>query len=78
MALDNHIRAVLTIAALTQLVETKRRLVPDDATGRETIKYLERLVTIGSVTERDAVLRCFSKDESFVRVLAAKEALELA
>jgi len=77
MTIDNHKRAVLTIAALTQLVETKRRLAPDDAAGRETMLYLERLVINGTVTARDEILKCFAKDETFTRVLMEKRALEL-
>lgn len=78
MTFDNHKRAVLTIAALTQLVETKRRLTPDDVAGRDTVLYLERRVINGSVTERDEILKCFAKDESFTRVLANRHAHELA
>jgi hypothetical protein len=78
MTLDNHQRAVLTIAALTQLVETTRRLAPDDATGRNTMRLLEGLVINGSVTERDEILHGFAKDASFAQVLAAKDVRKLA
>lgn len=78
MTFDNHKRAVLTIAALTQLVETKRKLAPDDAAGRDSLVYLERMVINGTVTARDEILKCFAKDESFAQVLANRSALELA
>ncbi|MES2878358.1 MAG: hypothetical protein V4713_08035 [Pseudomonadota bacterium] len=78
MAFDNHKRAVLSIAALTQLVVMKRGMAPDDAAGRVTVEFLERLVINGSVTERDEVLKAFEKDASFVRALASKRAPETA
>lgn len=75
MSLDNNKRAVLSIAALTKLVAMRRELTPDDASGRVTVESLERLVINGSVTERDEVLKCFDKDESFDQVLASKRFL---
>lgn len=78
MALDNNKRAVLTIAALAQLVETKRKLASDDASGQVTVEFLERLVINGSVSERDEVLKWFEQDESFERALASKRPLDVA
>lgn len=72
MALDNRQRAVLTIAALARLVETKRRLAPDDASGLVIVEFLERLVTNGSVSARDEILESYEKHESFERFLAQK------
>lgn len=72
MALDNKQRAVLTIAALAQLADTKRRLASDDASGLVAVESLERLVINGSVSERDEVLKWFEQDESFERALASK------
>ena len=77
MTLDNHQRAVLTIAALSQLVEMTRQLAPNDATGRNTMRYLEGLVINGSVAERDEILQGFAKDASFAQVLAAKDVRQL-
>jgi hypothetical protein len=78
MALDNNKRAVLSIAALTKLVAMRRGLMPDDASGLVTVEFLERLVINGSVTERDEVLKCFEKDDSFEMTLASKRVLQSA
>lgn len=78
MALDNHKRAVLSIAALTKLVAMRRGLAPTDTSGLVTVEFLERLVINGSVTERDEVLNWFEKDDSFDQVLAIKRPLATA
>ena len=75
MELDNNKRAVLSIAALTKLAYMRRVLTHDDASGQETIEFLERLVINGSVAERDEVLQCFEKDESFTLTLTSKRPL---
>ena len=78
MALDNNKRAVLSIAALTKLVAMRRGLTPTDASGLVTIEFLERLVINGSLSERDEVLKCFDKDDTFGQVLASKRTLATA
>ena len=72
LALDNHRRAVLTIAALTHLVGMKREIAPGDASGLVTFEILERIVINGSIEDRDEVLKRFETHESFEWFLAAE------
>ena len=71
MSLDNNHRAVLTIAALTQLAGMKRVISPGDATGLVTFEILERMVINGSIADRDDVPRRFEAHESFKWFLTA-------
>jgi hypothetical protein len=72
LSLDNHRRAVLTIAALTHLVGMKREISPSDASGLVTFEILERIVINGSIEDRDEVLKRFETHESFEWFLAAE------
>ena len=65
LSLDNHRRAVLTIAALTHLVSMKREIAPGDAAGHVTFEILERIVITGSIEDRDEVLKKYQKHQSF-------------
>ena len=65
MPLDTRHRAVLTVAALTHLVDMKKKISPDDAAGLVTFHSLERLVINGSVADRDEVLKKYEQHESF-------------
>jgi len=71
MPLDNNRRAVLTVAALTHLVEMKRKILPNDSAGFVTFELLEQLVINGSVQDRDEVLKKYEKHESFQWCLTA-------
>ena len=73
MSLDNKRRAVLTVAALTHLVEMKRKISPSDAEGKVTFESLEQLVINGSVEDRDEVLKMYEEHESFEWYLTAEQ-----
>ncbi len=74
MPVDNKHRAVLTIAALTHLVELKRAISQNDAPGLVALELLERLVINGSVADRDEVLRKYELHQSFEWCLTAEAA----
>ena len=74
MPIDNKHRAVLTIAALTHLVQMKRTISQDDASGLLALELLERSVINGSVADRDEVLKKYERQESFDRSPAAQPA----
>jgi hypothetical protein len=72
MSIDNKLRAVLTIAALTHLVEMKRTISQNDKSGFVTFELLEQLVINGSVGERDEVLKKYERHQSFDWSLTAE------
>ena len=72
MSIDNNHRAVLTISALTHLVEIKRTISQNDASGLATFELLEQLVINGSVAERDEVLKKYEQHQSFDWSLTAE------
>lgn len=72
MSIDNNHRAVLTISALTHLVEMKRTISQNDASGLVTHELLEQLVINGSVAERDEVLKKYERHQSFDWSLTAE------
>jgi hypothetical protein len=74
MSLDDNRRAVLTIASLTHLLEMKRKIAPNDASGLVVVEILERMVINGSVADRDVVLIQFEEHESFDWYLTAEAA----
>ena len=74
MPIDNKHRAVLTIAALTHLVQAKRTISQHDATGLLTLELLERSIINGSVADRDEVLKKYEQYESFDWSLTAQTA----
>jgi len=78
MALDNTERAVLTIGALTKLVQLKKETRADDACGLLVVEMLERLVINGSVARRDAILLRFKNDESFDSFFESPQLLQAA
>lgn len=78
MALDNTERAVLTIGALTKLVQLKKETRTDDACGLLVVEMLERLVINGSVARRDAILLRFKNDESFDSFFESRQLLQAA
>ena len=78
MALDNTERAVLTIGALTKLVQLKKETRIDDASGLMVVEMLERLVINGSVANRDAILLRFKNDESFDSFFESRQLLQAA
>ena len=73
MSLDNKRRAVLTVAALTHLVEMKRKISLSDTEGFVTFESLEQLVINGSVGDRDEVLKMYEEHESFEWFLTAEQ-----
>jgi len=73
LSLDNNRRAVLTVVALTHLVDMKRKISPSDAEGKVTFESLEQLVINGSVEDRDEVLKKYQKHQSFDWFLAAEQ-----
>ena len=73
MSLDNNRRAVLTIAALTHLVEMKRKISLSDTEGFVTFESLELLVINGSVADRDEVLKKYEEHQSFDWFLTAEQ-----
>ena len=78
MALDNTERAVLTIGALTKLVQLKKETRTDDACGLLVVEMLERLVINGSVARRDAILLRFKNDGSFDSFFESPQLLQAA
>ena len=78
MALDNTERAVLTIGALSKLVQLKKETRADDASGLLVVEMLERLVINGSVANRDAILLRFKNDESFDSFFESRQLLQAA
>jgi len=65
MFIDSKQRAVLTIAALTRLVQMKRTFSQTDASRLVTFELLEQLVINGPVAERDEVLKKSERHQSF-------------
>ena len=73
MSLDNKRRAVLTVAALTHLVEMKRKISLGDTEGLVTFESLEQLVINGSIGDRDEVLKKYEEHQSFDWFLTAEQ-----
>jgi hypothetical protein len=78
MALDNTERAVLTMGALTKLVQLKKETRTDDSSGLLAVEMLERLVINGSIANRDAILLRFKNDESFDSFFESPQLLQAA